>query len=126
MVGAHRRVLRWRRCRHRGVPTSKSFAHPRNVRFNLNTSSVVSCQVPDRAVSAWTFSTMRLMLFFDGRYPKYAFPVLAEYISPNVYPRKSNCPSGTLQICVFSSLTVSFSLPMHSFKGTEARAPRPH
>src|SRR5436305_2964267 len=43
-------------------------------------------------------STMRLMLFFDGRNPKYALPVLAEYIRPNVYPRKSNSPSGTLQI----------------------------
>src|SRR5271166_4998140 len=51
---------------------------------------------------------MRLMLFRDGRYPRYAFPVLAEYIRPNVYPRKSNFPSGTLQIRVFSSLTVSF------------------
>src|ERR1700694_4887315 len=50
---------------------------------------------------------MRLMLFFDGRYPRYAFPVLAEYIRPNVYPRKSNSPSGTLQICVFSSLTTA-------------------
>src|SRR5207249_8390745 len=59
-----------------------------NVRFNLSTSFVVSCQVPDRAVSAWTFSTMRLMLFRDGRYPRYAFPVLAEYIRPNVGPRK--------------------------------------
>src|SRR5437870_11889685 len=57
-------------------------------------------------------STMRLMLFFDGRNPKYALPVLAEYIRPNVYPRKSNSPSGTLQIRVFSSLTVSFSFPM--------------
>ena len=37
-------------------------------------------------VSAWTFSTIRLMLFFDGRYPRYAFPVLAEYIRPNVFP----------------------------------------
>ncbi len=50
------------------------------------------------------------MLFFDGRYPRRAWPVLAEYIRPNVYPRKSNSPSGTLQIRVFSSLTVSFSL----------------
>src|SRR5258708_29394711 len=96
------------------VPTSKEFAHPRSVRFNLSTSSVVSCQVPARAVSAWTFSTMRLMLFFDGRYPRYAFPVLAEYIRPNVCPRKSNFASSTLQIRVFSSLTVSFSLPMIS------------
>src|SRR5215510_7281206 len=40
---------------------------------------------------------MRLMLFFDGRYPRYAFPVFAEYIRPNVWPRKSNSPSGTLQ-----------------------------
>ena len=53
---------------------------------------------------------MRLMLFFDGRMPRRAWPVLAEYIRPNVYPRKSNSPSGTLQIRVFSSLTVSFSL----------------
>src|SRR5467141_2919680 len=60
------------------------------------------------------FSTMRLMLFFDGRYPKRAWPVLAEYIRPNVYPRKSNSPSGTLQIRVFSSFTASFSLPMIS------------
>src|ERR1700676_548440 len=58
--------------------------HPRNVRFNWFTSSVVCCQVHVRVVSAWTFSTMRLMLFFDGRYPRYAFPVLAEYIRPNV------------------------------------------
>jgi hypothetical protein len=28
-------------------------------------------------------STMRLMLFFDGRYPRRAWPVLAEYIRPN-------------------------------------------
>ena len=28
-----------------------------------------------------------------------------------MYPRKSNSPSGTLQMRVFSSLTVSFSLP---------------
>src|SRR5258706_14096896 len=77
------------------------------MRFNWFTNSVVCCQVHDRVVSAWTFSTMRLMLFIDGRHPRYAFPVLAEYISPNVCPRKSNCPSGTLQIRVFSSLTVS-------------------
>jgi len=32
----------------------------------------------------------------------------------NVYPRKSNSPSGTLQIRVFSSFTVSLSLPMIS------------
>src|SRR6202030_1098409 len=80
---------------------------------------------PDRALSAWTFSTIRLMLFFDGRYPKYAFPVLAEYISPNVYPRKSNCPSGTLQVRVFSSLTVSFSLPMISRSRCKASSALP-
>src|SRR5207247_7194832 len=57
---------------------------------------------------------MCLMLFFDGRWPRRAFPVLAEYIRPNVYPRKSNSPSGTLQIRVFSSFTVSFNLPMIS------------
>ena len=71
------------------------------MRFNLPTSDVVSCQVPDRAVSAWTVSTMRLMLFRDGRYPRYALPVLTEYIRPNVYPRKSNSPSGALQMRVF-------------------------
>src|SRR6476620_7481353 len=67
-----------------------------------------------RSVSAWTFSTMRRILFFDGRMPKRALPVFGEYILPNVYPRKSNSPSGTLQIRVFSSLTVSLSLPMIS------------
>ena len=71
-------------------------------RFSLPTSSVVSCQVADRSVSTWIFSTMRLMLFFDGRYPRRAWPVLAEYICPNGYPRKSNSPSGTWQIRVFS------------------------
>jgi hypothetical protein len=48
-------------------------------------------------------ATMRLMLLFDGRWPKRALPVVGEYIRPNVYPRKSNSPSGTLQIRVFSS-----------------------
>src|SRR5262245_44985516 len=52
------------------------------------------------------------MLFFDGRYPRCAWPVLAEYIRPNEKPKKSNSSSGTLQIRVFSSLTVSFSLLM--------------
>ena len=73
-----------------------SLAQPRSARFNLPTSAVVSCQVVERTVIAWTFSTMRLMLFFDGRYPRRAWPVLAEYIRPNEYPRKSNSPSGTL------------------------------
>jgi hypothetical protein len=41
--------------------------HPRSVRFTLPTSFVVSCHVPVRSVSALIFSTMRLMLFFDGR-----------------------------------------------------------
>src|SRR5271163_1955538 len=54
------------------------------------------------------------MLFFDGRWPIRAWPVLAENIRPNVYPRKSNSPSGTLQMRVFSSFTVSFSFPMIS------------
>ena len=49
-------------------PTWKSFAHPRSVRFTLPTSVVVSCHVPDRSVSAWTFSTTRRnALLFDGR-----------------------------------------------------------
>jgi TPR repeat protein len=54
------------------------------MRRNVLTSCVVSCHVPVRTVSAWMLSTMRLMLFFDGRNPKYALPVLAEYIRPNV------------------------------------------
>ena len=57
---------------------------------------------------------MRRMLFFDGRSARRAWPVLGEYIRPNVNPRKSNSPSGTLQMRVFSALTVSFSLPMSS------------
>src|SRR5262249_41929582 len=45
---------------------------------------------------------MRLMLFFDGRYPRRAWPVLAEYIRPNEYPRKSSSPDGTLSdSCLF-------------------------
>ena len=44
-----------------------TFAQPRNVRFNLPTSSVVPCHVIETAVIAWIFSTMRRMLFFDGR-----------------------------------------------------------
>src|SRR5262249_5244261 len=50
------------------------------------------------------------MLFFEGRRAKRAWPVVREYIRPNVKPKKSNSPSGTLQIRVFSSFTVSFSL----------------
>ena len=59
---------------------------------------------------------MRLMLFREGRYPRYAFPVLAEYIRPNVYPRKSKVLTSLPVPCRFvsSSLTVSFSLPMIS------------
>src|SRR5215510_5998870 len=60
---------------------------PRSARFNFPTSSGVFCQLPDRTVSAWT-STIRLMLFFDGRSPRYAFPVLAECIRPAVWPKK--------------------------------------
>jgi hypothetical protein len=43
---------------------------------------------------------MRLMLFLDGRKAKRALPVAGEYIRPNVKPRKSNSPSGTVQILV--------------------------
>src|SRR5689334_12422280 len=56
---------------------------------------------------------MRRMLFFDGRSARRAWPVLGEYIRPNVNPRTSNSPSGTLQMRVFSALTVSLSL--HEF-----------
>src|SRR5215831_10005896 len=48
----------------------KVVRHPRSVRFTLATSSVVSCHVPVRAVSSWMVSTMRPMLFFDGRKPR--------------------------------------------------------
>src|SRR6202040_3767929 len=41
---------------------------------------------------------MRLMLFFDGRNAKRACPVVREYIRPSVKPKKSNSPSGTVQI----------------------------
>ena len=75
-------------------------------------SFVVSCQLRARSVSAWTFSIMRLMLFFDGRSAERALPVVGEYIRPNVNPKKSNSPSETLQMRVFSSFTVIFSLPM--------------
>jgi hypothetical protein len=39
---------------------------------------------------------------------------VGEYIRPNVKPEKSNSASGTLQMRVFSSFIVSFSLPMIS------------
>src|SRR6266478_2214362 len=110
----HSGVIVDRPIRYVNSANAEVVGHPRSARFNLPTNSVVSCQVPARSVRTWTFSTMRLMLFFDGRWPRRAFPVLAEYIRPNVYPRKSNSPSGTLQIRVFSSFTVSFSLPMIS------------
>jgi hypothetical protein len=38
------------------------------------------------------------MLFFDGRQPRRAWPVRAEYIRPNVYPKKSNLLSGPLDL----------------------------
>src|SRR5580704_8923995 len=40
-----------------------------------------------------TLSTMRLMLSFDGRWPKRALPVVGEYIRPNVYPSGSRTRS---------------------------------
>src|SRR6516162_2271390 len=107
------------------VPTEKQFAHPRSVRFTSPTTVVVSCHVLDRSVSACTFATTRLMLFFDGRKPIAALPVFAEYIRPNVYPKKSNSPSGTLQMRVFSSFTVSFSLPMISRSRCKASSALP-
>src|SRR5580658_416441 len=66
------------------------------------------------------------MLFFDGRWPIRAWPVLAENIRPNVYPRKSNFPSGTLQMRVFSSFTVSFSFPMISRSRCRAASAQDH
>src|SRR5271169_3505709 len=45
-----------------------------------------------------------------------------------LYPKKSNSPSGTLQIRVLSSFTVSFSLPMISRRWYSAASalPRRH
>ena len=40
--------------------------------------------------------------------------LLSMCLCSTLYPRKSNSPSGTLQIRVFSSFTVSFNLPMIS------------
>src|SRR4029077_8792993 len=68
---------------------------------------------------------MRLMLFFDGRNAKRAWPVVREYIRPNVKPKKSNSPSGTVQICVLPSFTVSFSLPMISRRWCSAASALP-
>jgi hypothetical protein len=82
---------------------------------------VVSCDILDRSVIAWTFSTMRLMLFFDGRNAKRAWPAVRENICPKVNPKKSNSPSGTLQIRILSSFTVSFSLPMIARGSDQAR-----
>ncbi len=44
----------------------------------------------------------------------YGFLVFTEYKRLNVYPRKSNFPSGIRQSRVFSSLTVNFSFDMMS------------
>src|SRR6266478_5513272 len=66
---------------------------------------------------------MCLMLFFDGRKAKRAWPVVRENICPNVKPKKSNSPSGTLQIRVLSSFTVSFSFPMISRRWCFGTAP---
>src|ERR1700732_1226813 len=44
----------------------------------MSTSSVVSCQLRARSVSAWTLSTMRLMLSFDGRWPTRSERTLVE------------------------------------------------
>jgi hypothetical protein len=65
-----------------------------------------------RSHVSWIVSIMHGMPFFDGRSARRAWLVLGEYIRPNVHPRKSNSPSGTLQMRVFPALTVSFSLPM--------------
>jgi hypothetical protein len=70
-------------------------------------------------------SVARKMLFFDGRRAKRAWPVVGEYIRPNVKPKKSNSPSGTLQMRVLSSFTVSFSLPMISRRRCSAASALP-
>jgi hypothetical protein len=64
-----------------------------------------------------------LMLFRDGRYPRYAFPVLAEYIRPNVCPRKSNFPSGRARHR--SAPCRARAVGRYVFRGTEptGRAP---
>jgi hypothetical protein len=52
---------------------------------------VVSCHVIEWEVSAWTVSTMRRMLFFEGRMPRRAWPVLAVI---HTRSRKVEMPSG--------------------------------
>src|SRR5437016_1691897 len=52
---------------------------------------------------------MRITGFFEGTVPMYARPVFGEWHQPNVYPRKSNFSSGSLQTRVFVSFTVSFN-----------------
>jgi hypothetical protein len=80
------------------------------VRFNVLTSCVVSCYVPVRTVSSWMLSTMRLMLFFDGRNPKYALPVLAEYMaSPIVSSTNTTARSLTMRR---QSGSIQASLPL--------------
>jgi NAD-dependent dihydropyrimidine dehydrogenase PreA subunit len=47
---------------------------------------------------------MRLRLFFDGRYPRYAFPVLAEYSRPNEHRLKAPATNLTQDIYVADGL----------------------
>ena len=53
---------------------------------------------------------MRWMLFFDSQSQAGLARRAREHLS-NVKPKKSNSPSGTVQIRVLSSFNVSFSLP---------------
>ena len=63
-----------------------------------------------RPVSWLIALQMRCTRFCDGVVPKKARPVFGEYHRPNLYPKKSNFSSGSLQTRVLVSFTVSFSL----------------
>ena len=63
---------------------------------------------------------MRRILFFDGHMPRRASPVVAEYIRPNVYPRKSNVPfrdlTDTCLLLVHRQLQLAHDLA-HALQG---------
>ena len=50
-----------------GLPVNQAVSQDLAVSHIMRSDFLVSCQVPARTVNAWTFSTMRLMLFRDGR-----------------------------------------------------------
>ena len=73
-------------CPHKGFPLSYSKSdHTLNCPGHY---SRFDCDAGGQQI--WGQATQNL-----PQAPKRAWPVLAEYIRPNVYPRKSNSPSGT-------------------------------